>query len=88
MKKIALCVALGASLVSTAAFAETQRPTYLAFSAPASKPATSVAAPAAPRVAKRNKGFQGVPAILPILGVVAAVGLVVAVASGGDSSPG
>lgn len=88
MNKFALSIALGASLVSTAALAE-QRPTYLAFTAPSEAPsAAAFAAPAAPKVAKRNHGFLAIPLILPILGVVAAVGLVVGVAAGGNSSPG
>jgi hypothetical protein len=87
MKTLALSVALGASLVSTAAFAE-QRPTYLAFSAPAVTAPAAIAAPALPKVAKRDNAFLALPLLVPILGVFAAVGLVVGVTSGGNSSPG
>ena len=88
MKTFALGIALGASLVSTAALAD-QRPTYLAFKAPAAASAASVAAPAVPKVGKRDNGFAAVPLLLPILGGLAAVGLIIAVASGGgNSSPG
>jgi hypothetical protein len=88
MKKFALAIALGASLVSTAALAEQQRPTYLAFSAPAAAPIGAVAAPALPKVGKRNNGFLAIPLVLPLLGVFAAIGIIVGVSSGGDGSPG
>ena len=93
MKKLALGIALGASLVSSVAVAGTQRPTYLAFSAPATAPAASnVVAPVAPTVAKRDKAFVALPILLPILAAAAAIGLVAAVATGGDDdknqSPG
>lgn len=92
MKKFALSVAFGATLISSVAVAGTQRPTYLAFNAPAAASTTSsVVAPATPSVAKRDKSAGAMPLILPILGAVAVVGLVAAVATGGDSkdqSPG
>jgi hypothetical protein len=88
MKKFALGLALGASLVSTAALAEQQRPTYLAFSAPAAAPIGTVAAPALPKVSKRDNGFLAIPLILPIIGVIAVVGIIVGVSSGGNGSPG
>lgn len=88
MKKFAMSVALGASLVSTAAFAE-QRPTYMAFSAPTqNESVTALTAPAAPRVAKRNNGFLAIPLVLPIIGIFAVIGIIVGVTSGGNSSPG
>jgi hypothetical protein len=90
MKTFALGIALGASLVSTAAFAEQQRPTYLAFSAPAvTAPVNAVAAPALPKVGKRANAFLSVPLVLPLLGLVAVIGGIVAASTGGgNSSPG
>jgi F0F1-type ATP synthase membrane subunit c/vacuolar-type H+-ATPase subunit K len=91
MKKFALGIAIGASLVSTAAFAGEQRPTYLAFSAPAAAPAASnMVAPAAPSVAKRDKGFGSIPIFVPIVGGFIILGLIAAFTTGhhNNSSPG
>jgi len=89
MRKIALGMALGASLLSTAAMAADQRPTYLAFSAPADPAAASVnAKPAAPRVAKRNAALGPVPLFVPLVGAVAILGFVAAVSTGNNGSPG
>lgn len=92
MKTFALGLAVGASLISTAAFAGQQRPTYLAFKAPAAAPVGSVSvAPVGPAVSKRNSAIGGVPLFVPLIGVVAVVALVAAVSSGGggnDGSPG
>jgi hypothetical protein len=92
MKKFALGIALGASLVSSAAFAAEQRPTYLAFAAPAAAPAVSnMVSPAAPSVAKRDESFGTIPLYIPIIGLLAVIGLIAAVSSGGhhhNGSPG
>lgn len=91
MKKLMLGLVAGATMMSSAAMAGEQRPTYMAFSAPA---ATSVAsAPVAavsPSVAKRDKSFGTLPIWVPIIGVIAVVGLIAAVSSGGgnNGSPG
>ena len=87
MKKFALGVALGVSLISTGAFAGEQRPTYLAFNAPASV-ASATVSPAVPSVAKRNKALGPVPLFVPIVGAVTVLGFIVAVSTGGDGSPG
>jgi len=83
MKKLALGVALGASLISTAAMAGEQRPTYLAFRAPAAATTTAVA-PAGPAVVKRNKAEGAIPLVAVIGGGLAVLGLVVAATTGGD----
>ena len=86
MKKFAIGAAIAASLVSTAAMAADQRPSYLAFSAPAATPAVS--APVAPRVKKKNGIFEGVPVVVPIVGAVTILGFIAAVTTGGNGSPG
>ena len=84
MKKFAIGMAIGASLISSAALAGEQRPTYLAFSAPAATPvATEVVSPAAPRVAKRDSGLAGIP-----VGAAIILGIVAAASTGGNGSPG
>ena len=87
MKKFALGMALCAAMVATSAAAADQRPAYLAFKPVASADTVMQhSAPAAPKVAKRNE-LVGVPLLLPLLGLVAVVGLAAAVSSGGNSSP-
>jgi len=89
MKKFALGIALGASLVSTAAFAGEQRPTYQSFSAPAASASVSnMITPAAPLVRKRNESFGTVPLYIPIIGVIVVVGLIAALSSGGNGNNG
>lgn len=89
MKKLAVTIALGASLISSAAIAGEQRPTYIAFKAPAAASATTASvSPAAPVVRKRNEAFGTLPIYVPIIGAIAVIGLVVAVSSGSNGSPG
>lgn len=90
MKKFALGIALGASLMSTAALAGEQRPTYLAFSAPAATASSLAAAPAAPAVAKRDKGFGTIPLFVPLVGIVTILGFIAAFSTGNgnNGSPG
>lgn len=88
MKKVALGIVLGASLMSSAAMAADQRPTYLAFSAPQAAQGVSTIAPAAPKVGKRDKAIGTLPLFVPLLGLAAVVGIVVAVSGGDDGSPG
>ncbi|VWX54462.1 hypothetical protein [Novosphingobium sp. 9U] len=92
MKKLMLGLVVGTTLMSTAAMAGEQRPTYIAFSAPAAT--ANVAAPAtvaSPVVAKRDKSFGTLPLWVPLVGIVAVVGLIAAVSGGGghhNGSPG
>ena len=91
MKKFALGIALGASLVSTAAFAGEQRPTYMAFKAPAAAASADLVAPAAPSVAKRDQGFGTIPLFIPIVGAITILGFIAAFSTGGhhnNGSPG
>jgi hypothetical protein len=83
MKKIALGLAVASFAIGGVASARDVRPAAVSLQ-PVSAQA-AVAAPAKTVVAKKNKAAGG--ALLPILGGIALVGLVVAVASGGDSSP-
>lgn len=88
MKTFATGIALAAALVSTAAMAGEQRPTYLAFSAPAAAPVASApAAPAARKVAKRNGAIGTIPLFVPLVGAVSLLGFVAAVSTGNDGSP-
>ena len=89
MKTFALGIALGASLISTAAFAGSQRPTYLAFKAPAaSSAAIASVAPAGPAVSKRNSAIGRIPLFVPLVGGVALLGFLAAFTTGSDGSPG
>ncbi|MBB4860110.1 hypothetical protein HNO88_003451 [Novosphingobium chloroacetimidivorans] len=91
MKKLMLGLVVGTTLMSSAAMAGEQRPTYMAFSAPAAaNVASAQAAVATPSVAKRDKSFGTLPIWVPIVGLIAVVGRIAAVSGGGDNngSPG
>ncbi len=91
MKKLALGLALGVSLVSSVAVAAEQRPTYLAFRAPvATANSSNLAgfASVAPSVKKANSGFGTIPVFVPLAGLIIVIGLVAAVATGRNGSPG
>jgi len=90
MKKFALGVALGASLLSTAAMAADQRPTYLRFSAPAAATTVASVAPAAPAVGKSDEGFGTIPLFVPIVGGIVILGFIAAftTGNGNNGSPG
>ncbi len=91
MKKLALSIALGASLASSAAMAADQRPTYLAFRAPAVTATSSNLAgfePAAPSVRKADSGFGTIPLFVPLVGLVVIIGFIAAVKTGNNGSPG
>lgn len=89
MKKLMLGLVLGTTLMSSAAMAGEQRPTYMAFSAPAAaNVASAPATVATPTVAKRDKGFGTLPIWIPLVGLVAIVGLIAAVSGGGNGNNG
>lgn len=87
MKNAALVMAAAATLFATAASAREQRPTYLAFSAPAAASvSTSAFAPAAPKVEKR-RAIAGVSPFLLLLAGFGVIGGLVAVVSDDNASP-
>lgn len=88
MKKFALGIALAAGLLSTAAVAGTQRPTYFAFKAPTHAVASVVVVPAAPKVGKRDSGFGALPLFVPLLGGLTFIGFIALVTTGNNGSPG
>lgn len=94
MKKLALGLAIATSLVASTANAAPKRPDYIAFKAPravagAANPGGMQLAPAAaPRVARNDDSFGTIPIWVPLIGLLAVIGLVAAVSGGNNGSPG
>jgi len=88
MRTLAFTFAVGMSLISSAAFAADQRPTYMAFSAPKATVAAANVAPAAPSVAKGDESFGTIPLYIPLLGIVAIAGFIAAISGGGNGNNG
>ncbi|MGJ0237149.1 hypothetical protein ACQEPB_01335 [Novosphingobium fluoreni] len=93
MKKLALGLAIATSLVASTAIAAPKRPDYIAFKAPqavggVANPAGQVTQFAAPSVAKHDEAFGTLPIWVPLIGLIAVIGLVAAVSGGSNGSPG
>lgn len=88
IKKIAFGAALAAQVISGSAFARDVRPAAVSLQAASVQPVMAVGAVrASSKMAKKDHVFA--PFLLPLLGLVAVIGVVAVVASGGDddSSP-